>query len=339
MDRRGEIARVLRGARGERLPRALFGAGRWACRQTGLRVEHLRENPELFAETLAGFFGALDTDIVFAGSGLNCFPAEAIGGDLALNGWQAPLLAAPVIREMRDAQRLEKVDIAESPHALALLEMIAGLRRRLPDRFLCATAWGPFTWAMILCDGDLLKEKTKTDRAFVGAVCDLGVRLSAALLRPLVQQGLIDGICVADGATTLIPDDLYREVVLPREKLLFAQAGSHGVARFLHQCGDTRSQLKLYPDTGADCISLDATVDLHEAYALYHRRVVTAGNVDVVKHVCDGDPAQLSAAVTASLAGIPDPFSKFILLPSCDLPPETPRRNAEAFLACADRVG
>jgi uroporphyrinogen-III decarboxylase len=257
------------GERSDRIPRALFGAGRWAYRQTGVKIETLDNNPARFAETIADFFKELDTDIVFPGSGLNTFPAEAIGGALALSGEQAPLLSFPLIQKTEDATCLEKVDISSSPHSPALVEMIARLRELLPDRYLCVTSWGPFTWAMILCDWNLLKEKTFSDKTFIKEVCELGVRLSSALFEPLIERHLIDGIAISDGATTLIPIELYREVVLPCERKLFELAGKHGLAGILHQCGDIRSQLALYPETGADCISVDATVPLAEAYKVY----------------------------------------------------------------------
>jgi len=316
----------------------LFGAGRWAYRQTGLKIEDLTNNPARFAETLAGFFAELDTDIVFPGSGLNSFPAEAIGGVLAFPGEQAPLLSFPLIQKAEDARCLEKVDISHSPRTLALVEMIARLRESLPDRFLCVTSWGPFTWAMILCDWNLLREKTATDKPFIREVCELGVRLSSALFKPLIERRLIDGIAIPDGAVTLIPIDLYHEVVLPCERELFEQAREQGLAGILHQCGDISSQLAFYPETGADCISVDAGVPLGEVYKLYGDRVVIAGNVDVINTVFGGDPAQLCKAVSGCVAGMPDPYRKYILMPSCDLPPDTPLRNVKEFLACADRT-
>lgn len=338
MDRREFIRRVLRGERSERLPRALFGAGLWAYRQTGLKIENLDENPGSFAETLAGFLGELDTDIVFCGSGLNTFPAEAIGGDLTFRGEQAPLLSGPLIEKTEDARYLDKVDIADSPHTLALVEMVARLRERLPDRYLCATSWGPFTWAMILCDWNLLRDKTATDTAFVREVCELGIRLSCALFDPLTERGLIDGIAIPEGAVTLIPVNLYREVVLPCERKLFEWARERGLGCLLHQCGDIRSQLPLYPETGADCVSIDVGVPIGEVYELYRERLVTAGNVDVINTVFGGDPALLCKAVSECVAGISDPYRKYILMPSCDLPPDTPLRNVKEFLACADRL-
>ncbi len=75
-----------------------------------------------------------------------------------------------------------------------------------------------------------------------------------------------------------------------------------------------------------------------EAYRLYHRRLVTAGNVDVINTIFGGDLAQICKTVSDCIAQIPDPFLNYILMPSCDLPPDTPLLNVREFLSCADSV-
>lgn len=336
MNRREEIVGVLAGQRNVRLPRALYGAGRWACRQTGLTFEDILRDPAGFASAFAGLFGGLDTDIIFPGSGMNTFPAEAIGGHLSFGDGQAPLLSFPLIQRREDASYLDTIDIGNSPYTLALIEMIANLREMLPDRFFCATSWGPFTWAMILCDWNLLKDKAAADPEFVREVCDLGVRLSRAFYGPLMERGLIDGIAIPDGATTLISMDLYRGIILPGERRLFEWAKGYGAWCFLHQCGKIEPQLTLYPETGAHCISVDNSVPIGDVYGLYREKAVTAGNVDVINTVLGGDPDIICRAVSECIAGVSDPHLRYILMPSCDLPPETPMRNVEAFLSCAD---
>ncbi len=338
MNRRTLISRVLSGDPSERVPRALFGAGRWLYRQRGLQVERLAEDPEGFADALADFLEDLDTDIVFPGSGLNTFPAEAIGGELVFREGQAPLLSAPVIEKTEDARFLSDIVVADSSRSLALAAMIGRLRKRLPDRFLCATSWGPFTWATVLCDWNLLREKAAADREFIREMCSLGVRLSAAYFSLLVEHNLVDGICISDGASTLVPGDLYADTILPAEQMLFEQFKGRGAARFLHQCGNIAGQFRRYPETGADCITLDAGIDFGEACRVYRGKVVIAGNVDVVRTVFGGDETQICEAVAACCSAIPRPFRNFILMPSCDLPPDTSIGNVKAFLACADRI-
>lgn len=338
MDGRNRVKAILRSERTKRISRAVFGGGLWSFRRAGLRIEDILKHSDLFAEGLADVFGDLDTDIVFAGSGLNTFPAEAIGGQLAFRAEQAPLLSFPLIQRAEDARYFDRIDIGHSSCSLALVEMIAGLRRRLPDRYICATSWGPFTWAMILCDWQLLQNKVVSDRRFVQEVCDLGVRLSFALYEPLIERRLIDGISIPDGAVTLIPDDLYREVVIPFEKKLFDMVRAAGVGCFLHQCGNISRQFPLYPETGADCITVDAGVSIGDVYRLYRDRLVTAGNVDVINTIYGGEQEHICRAAAECIDAIPDPFYRYILMPSCDLPPDTPIQKVKEFLSCADRI-
>jgi uroporphyrinogen decarboxylase len=164
------------------------------------------------------------------------------------------------------------------------------------------------------------------------------VRLSLALYEPLIDRGLIDGISIPDGAVTLIANDLYREVVIPYEKKLFDLVRARGAGCFLHQCGNIGQQISLYPETGADCITIDAGVSIGNAYRLYHDRLVTAGNVDVINTIYGGDQKHLCTAVAESVAGISDPLYRYILMPSCDLPPDTPIEKVKEFLSCADRI-
>ncbi len=338
MDGRNRVKTILRGERSDRICQAIFGGGLWSFRQAGLLIEDIAKAPDAFAKGLAAVFEDLDTDIVFTGSGLNSFPAEAIGGHLAFRGKQAPLLQFPLIQKAEDARYFAQIDITHSSHSIALIEMIAGLRRRLPHRYICATSWGPFTWAMILCDWHLLQDKVVSDRRFVQEVCDLGVRLSFALYEPLIDRGLIDGISIPDGAVTLIDDDLYREVIIPYEKKLFDMVRARGAGCFLHQCGNINKQIPLYLETGADCITIDAGVQIGEVYDLYNRKLVTAGNVDVVNTIFGGDQDNICKAVAESVAGISDPLYRYILMPSCDLPPDTPIERVKEFLSCADRI-
>lgn len=336
MTSRERIRQVLRGETVDRPPRAIFGGGLWSYRQAGLRIDALRDDPAGFGDRLADLWGGLDTDIVFLGSGLNTFPAESIGGELAFGEGQAPLLSFPLIRSTEDARELEHIDLEASPATLALVEMIAQVRRRLPGRYLCATSWGPFTWGMILCDWHLLQEKTVSDPDFVAEVCALGARLTGALCGRLAARGLVDGVCIADGAVTLAADDLYRNVVLPRERQLFDLARAAGLGCFLHQCGKIANQVALYPETGADCVSLDAGVSIGEVHEQYRSRLTTAGNVDVIHAVRGGSEAALREAVGACVGAVKNPLARYILMPSCDLPADTKIENVRTFLACAD---
>jgi uroporphyrinogen-III decarboxylase len=331
-----DIAGVFAGRPQERLPRAIFGGGLWAFAQAGLLPGELAGDPGRFVSALSALYDGLDTDMIFVGSGLNSFPAESIGGILRFDGRGAPLLERPLISSTADLLRAEASDPLDSPSTAALVRVVEGVRANLPNRFLCATSWGPFTWGMILCDPELLREKLTADPPFIGAIAALGARLSVAYFDQLIDRGLIDGVSVPDGAVTFLPDEAYRDLVLPRQRELFDHVRGRGIRTILHMCGRIRHQLPLYPGAGADCISIDSSVGVGEAYELYRGSTVTAGNVDAVAVLAHGDEAAVRAAVAACIRQVGDPRLRYILMPSCDLPVDTPPLNVAAFLAAAD---
>ncbi len=336
MDRRGLIAGAFDGLRQERLPRAIFGGGLWAFAQAGLLPAELPDYPGRFVDALSAIYDGLDTDLLFVGSGLNSFPAQSIGGDLRFDGRRAPLLERPLIRSTADLVRAEAAAPLPSPATDALVRVIEGVRANLPDRFLCATSWGPLSWGMILCEPNLLREKLTADPPFVSAVAALGAQLAAGYFDRLIDRGLIDGISVPDGAVTLIPDESYQELVLPWQRELFDHVRSRGVRSILHMCGQIRHQLPRYLEARADCISVDCSVGIEEAYDLYRGSTVTAGNVDAVALLARGGGAAIRRGVAACVRQVADPRLRYILMPSCDLPVDTPRQNVEIFLEAAD---
>lgn len=336
-NRKALIHDVLDGKRSERLPKALFGSGLWAYKLTGLRIEGIVRDTDRAIDALSSFYSNLDTDILFLGSGLNSFPAEAIGGELKFRGEQAPMLVKPIIHGLDDIRRIGEIDLFRSQYTTSLIRVIGGVRKNLPERFLCATAWGPFTWALILCDWEFLKEKVVTDKPFIKKITEFGSRLSSAFFDTLIDRGLIDGVSVPEGSVTLIPDRDYADLVLPFQRDFFSYLKKRGVRPFLHMCGEIRSQLPLYLETGAECISVDNHVTISEAYELYRASSVTAGNVDVINVIEKGDEDLIRRATAECIGQVTDPFSRYIVMPSCDVPIGTPLRNAEVFLSCADR--
>ena len=72
-------------------------------------------------------------------------------------------------------------------------------------------------------------------------------------------------------------------------------------------------------------------------YDSYRTRVTTAGNIDVVTIVRGADEAALREAVASCVAAVKTPLTRYILMPSFDLPADTRIGNVRAFLAGADR--
>lgn len=339
MNRKQMIHDVLDLKPQERLPRAVFGGGLWIFHSLCLLPARISIEPKRFIREIAHRYSEWDTDMLFLGSGLNSFPAEAVGGKIKFRGELAPLLEQPVIRSPKDIERIGEIDFSNCANVNALLQVVRGVTEQFPDRFICVTGCGPFTWAMLLCDGDLLKRKLQDDPVFIREVCDLGVRLSSAFVDAVANAApRVDAISVPDGSVTLISDEQYRDLVFPAQKKLFDHIRRKKLRRILHMCGETRTKLNLFHRTGAECVTVDNHVTMKETYDLFGGKTVAAGNVDVVNVVGKGTEDEIRQEVKKCVGQVGDPKKGFILMPSCDLPLETPAKNVKAFLTVADSV-
>ena len=106
------------------------------------------------------------------------------------------------------------------------------------------------------------------------------------------------------------------------------------VAPVLHICGNTSRILDGMIETGAQGLSLDALIDLPEVARRIPSDVVLVGNISPTAVMVDMSPLEVYAE-TQNLLEAMRPFSNFILSTGCDLPPETPLENIQAFMDAA----
>jgi MtaA/CmuA family methyltransferase len=137
-----------------------------------------------------------------------------------------------------------------------------------------------------------------------------------------------DMIGIGDAAASLVGPALYRDLVLPLETRLVAAIHDAGAAVKLHICGNTAPIVGLMARTGADVIDLDWMVPLDKARETVGPGVTLCGNFDPVGVLLRGTPETVAAAAHECLrkGGL-----RFILMPGCEVPPETPEANIRAF--------
>jgi MtaA/CmuA family methyltransferase len=153
------------------------------------------------------------------------------------------------------------------------------------------------------------------------------VENAMAFARAQIAGGA-DMIGIGDAAASLVGPALYRDLVLPLETRLIAAIHDAGAAAKLHICGNTAPIVGLMAQTGADVIDLDWMVPLDEARRTVGPGVTLCGNFDPVGVLLKGTPETVVAAARECLR---KGGSRFILMPGCEVPPETPEANIRAF--------
>ena len=118
---------------------------------------------------------------------------------------------------------------------------------------------------------------------------------------------------------------------LRRMFLLESSRGLDRGAR-LHICGNTRRILKPMGELGCVIVDLDAPTPMDEARAQIGPATALLGNVDPVRIMRGGTPADVQTALAACHA---QTGPRYIAGAGCEIPRDTPAENLAALVAYA----
>ncbi|NOZ76104.1 MAG: hypothetical protein GXO65_00145 [Euryarchaeota archaeon] len=321
----------------ERVPVALFGGGAWTIFNSGNTFLTMAESAGKMANIIIETSAKLRSDIVYCGSGYNNFHAAALGGEMKFREVGPPDLEAPLINEESDLDRLNAEDLRDDKILRTIWEATRMVVDAIGDDYLVtATCWGPFTLGAQLRGVEALMRDIFKNPEFAKAVVKFAAELNLEFYRPLIEEGLIEIVSIADPTASgdLISKKHFEEFALPDLRRVNREFRKEGVGSLVHICGDTTDKLDAIAECEASCISLDYKVALGTAKEVFGGRMCVAGNVDPVGTMSEGNPEKTRAASVECMdkaAG----GGGFVLMPGCDIPPSVPLENIQAFVQAA----
>ncbi len=331
------ILSAFEGGKPERVPVTLFGGGMWSIKDFGTTFQDLAADAQKMTEMLVKESERLLCDVVYAGSGYNNFHASAFGGKIKYREMGAPDLEAHLIdnAEALDGFDLSALDRSEVINTAK--EALRSTKEKLGGEYVITmTAWGPFTLAGRFIGEETMMKATFKKPDLVHRVADFCTDLLIHLYEPLVNDGALELISLADPTASgdLISKKQFGDFAVPYLKKFTDWAKSKNAHTIVHICGNTTDRIDLMPDTGASCISLDHKTDISKAKETLHGKMCFAGNVDPVAVMLQGTPEQ----VETTCKGIIEKAGTdggFILMPGCDIPPTVPYENIQKFIQTA----
>jgi uroporphyrinogen decarboxylase len=337
MKPRETILKAFEGGKPDRIPVSLFGAGMWSIKDYGTTFEALSADAGKMTNMLTTLAGKLLCDVVYAGSGYNNFHAAAFGGGVKFREMGAPDLEGRLIHEEGDLDKFDMASLDKHPVINTVNTALKQTKDKIGDEYVVTlTARGPFTLAGRFVDEEIMMKATFKRPDFVHRVADFATDLLIHLYEPLVSDGTLDVISMADPTASgdLISRKQFEKFALPYLKKFTDWARSKGVHTLVHICGNTTDRLELMPETGASCISLDHKTDIAKARDVLHGKMCFAGNVDPVGVMLQGTVQDVENACkrvieTAGTDG------GFVLMPGCDIPPTVPYENIREFVQVA----
>ena len=331
------ILKAFEGGKTERVPATLFGTGMWSIKTYGSTFQELSTDAAKMTDMMVSMSEKLLCDIVYAGSGYNNFHASALGGKIKFREMGAPDLEAHLIAAEEDLNKLDISGIEKNEVISVVKKALKMTKDKIGGEYVMTmTAWGPFTLGARLVGEEAMMKATFKKPAFVEKVVDFATDLLIRLYEPIVNDGTLDVISLADPTASgdLISKKQFEKFAVPYLKKFTDWAKSKNVHTLVHICGNTTDRLDLFPATGASCISLDHKTDIAKAKEALHGKMCFGGNVDPVKIMLNGSVQEVedscrSVIQTAGLDG------GFVLMPGCDIPPTVPYDNIRKFIQTA----
>ncbi len=331
------IIRAFEGGKPERIPVTLFGGGMWSIKNYGSTFQELSRNAARMSDMLVTMSKKLLCDIVYAGSGYNNFHAAALGGRIKFREMGAPDFEEPFVSSEKDIEGIDLGRLRENEVISTVISALRDAKAKIGNEYVVTmTAWGPYTLAARMVGEERMMKATFKKPDLVHKVTEFTCNLLIHLYEPLVTDGTLDVISLADPTASgdLISKKQFETFALPYLKKFTDWAKSKNVHTLVHICGNTTDRLDLFPETGASCISLDHKTDMVQAKNLLYGKMCFAGNIDPVNIMLNGsiDDVEKSCRHVIETAGTD---GGFVLMPGCDIPPTVPYENIQKFIQVA----
>jgi MtaA/CmuA family methyltransferase len=233
---------------------------------------------------------------------------------------------------LADKTRLATLRVPETGSSPRMLDRVNGVRllRERMGRGHVIEGWveGPCAMAADLRGLNALMLDFFDDPVFVRDLFVFCVEMEMETARAQIAAGA-DLMGIGDAAASLVGPRLYYEFVQPLECEMVRRVHEAGVRVRLHICGKTGKLYRGMAATGADMIDLDFPAPIDAARAEMGPGQVLSGNVDPVRLMRDGTPAQVENAFAEChrAAG-----ARYIVAAGCEVPVGTPDANLKAAL-------
>jgi MtaA/CmuA family methyltransferase len=299
----------------------------WAANFYGIEYDKIIKNPRYIAHAHIKAFETIGYDALFTYCDIVYF-AEAFGCRIKVTSLGAVVESSLEINNLTDIDRLKKLDVRNDARLPIILEATDRVARYAKGNIpVIGIVEGPLTTASRLVGTEKLMRKIIKDREFVEMISRKITETSIEFGKALIKHGanvilIADPVC----SSNLISPKAFKELVFP---LLCDLVKGLNVISILHVCGETEGILKLMSKTGVSIISIDQCVDLRLARERIGWDVCLGGNINPMTLLL-GQKSDVEKETERCLCQGGN--RKFILIPGCTVPPNTPVENLRAMV-------
>jgi MtaA/CmuA family methyltransferase len=297
-------------------------AGAPAVLLTRANMEDALKDPTLLYEAMRFTVEEMELDFYCLIADLS-LEAEACGCQLQFSDRDVPIVVSHPLQESGAPEDLRVPDPQRDGRMPVFLETMRLLKRE-SGMLKTAVVIGPFTLATHLRGTEVYLD-TAMDPETVNLVLGYCTQVIIVYAEALIEAGA-DMILIAEPAGSQLSPVAYDQ---------FSQAYSMRIIRalsrpcILHICGKAGHIVDKMLQAGPAAISID-DVDLPSVVRIAPKNIVVLGNVDTLT-LANGSPEEIRTQTIEVLDFVKD-RKEYIAAPGCDLAPNTPLENIQAFV-------
>lgn len=259
--------------------------------------------------------------------------AEAFGAEVIYSPDEIPTMHGAMIEDEDQAEELIVPDVGAGRTG----ECIRGIReacRRITDRPVLAGIIGPYSLAGRLLDMTEIMILCRTDPEMVGTVLEKATGFLISYAKALKEAGA-NGIVMAEPAAGLLSPSMMTEFSNPYVERVREAVEDENCLFIYHNCGTVTPLCKELASLKVRAYSFGNAIDIEEMLKQLPEDRMVIGNLDPVGILRKGTPEKVYRETQLLLERC-SKYKNFVLSSGCDIPPQTPMENLEAFFAAAE---
>ncbi len=254
--------------------------------------------------------------------------AEAFGSKVSFQDNDVPTIIDRLLPQLTDVDTLNvpEVGTARTKEYIKATSLAA---KNITDRPVFAGMIGPYSLSGRLADITEMMTYIMMDpensHKLLSKATDF---LKEYALR--FKQAGAGGIVIAEPASGLLPAFLCDEFSSNYIKEIVDHVQDENFLVILHNCGNTTELVDSMVSTGALALHFGNAVNMKDIMPQVPENIIAMGNIDPAEIIKSGTPEQVKD-ITLQLLEDMKQYPHFVLSTGCDVPPETPTRNIDAF--------
>lgn len=259
--------------------------------------------------------------------------AEAFGSSIHISEEEVPTVVGAIVSDENEADALSIPAVGTRRTGLCV-EAIRQAVQEITDRPVLAGVIGPYSLASRLMDVSETMIYCYDEPDMVHAVLEKCTAFLVEYCRAFRNAGA-NGVVIAEPLAGLLSPGLAKEFAHPYVQELTERVQTDDFCVIYHNCGNNVPLMisDIY-EIGAMGYHFGDAIDMMSVLPKAPKDVLVMGNVSPSAQFRGGTPDTIAAA-TRQLLDRCSQFSNFVISSGCDIPPQSPWENIDAFFAAA----